>query len=429
MKNKIKILLIIFTLGFLASGCDLNVSNPNSPTNEDLKTYDGMRMTAIGMQARLSQSIGDFNTVSGAVSGETSPIIAYIGYQSLRRYPDASKRSLLEKSNEYMVTVWSVQFQIVKSANDILNNIEAIGMDAQMKKNIKALAEVGKVMAFYNLITHWEKIPIDINKDHPSYVDRPAVIAECLNLLNDAEANISGGLAKDFTGKIIGANWDLANTIQAYKARFMLMKGDYANAIDAASKVSVESQYVYAEGTGTNPLWVNYTTSKFSAALSRWVEGAETGDKRIAATVDLTTKRSDYFGKDTAYIIIKYNAATKPYKIYTLNEMTLIKAEALARSGNNSSALTEVNKIRTAAGLKDYTGTNVLREVFVQRFYECYLMAQHFEDLRRFKSDNIDIVKYQRDTQLAHEWLIYPYTEIDINPNCPAQPLNINLGM
>jgi hypothetical protein len=109
--------------------------------------------------------------------------------------------------------------------------------------------------------------------------------------------------------------------------------------------------------------------------------------------------------------------------------MSLIKAEAYARNGNSGSALTEVNKVRLAAGLQGYSGSNILKEIFIQRFYECYLMAQHFEDLRRFKSDNIDVVNYQRSAQLAHEWLIYPYTEIDVNPNCPPQPLNINLGM
>ncbi|MCU7497417.1 MAG: RagB/SusD family nutrient uptake outer membrane protein [Ignavibacteria bacterium] len=428
MKNKILALLIFVTLGFWNYGCNLNEPNPNSPTNEDIKTYDGIRMTAIGMQARLSQSIGDFNTVSGAASGETSPIIAYVGYQSIRRYPDASKRSELDKSNEYMVTVWSVQFQIVKSASDILNSIGSIGMDATLKKNITAFAEVGKVIALYNLITHWENIPININTQHPTFVNRDAVINECVNLLNDAEANLAGGIdQKEFIGKIIGTSWDLPSTVQAYKARVYLMKGDYANAISAASKVTAESQYTYTDAI-PNPLFVNYTSSLFSAALAGWVEGAEPGDNRIPATVDLNSKKG-YFGSDSAYYIIKYNARTTPYKIYTLNEMALIKAEASARSGNAPAALIEVNNVRRAAGLGEYSGSEILKQIFIQRYYECYLMAQHFEDLRRFKNDNIDIVNLQRNTQLAHEWLAYPYTEVDTNPNCPPQPAGLNLGM
>jgi hypothetical protein len=111
-----------------------------------------------------------------------------------------------------------------------------------------------------------------------------------------------------------------------------------------------------------------------------------------------------------------------------LNEMTLIKAEAYARSGNTSSALIEVNKIRNASGLSSYTGSEVLREVFKQRFYELFITGNHWEDLRRFKSDNIDLVNFQRSYELAHEWLVYTSDEVDTNPNCPAQPTSINYG-
>ncbi len=86
-------------------------------------------------------------------------------------------------------------------------------------------------------------------------------------------------------------------------------------------------------------------------------------------------------------------------------------------------------KSSTRGLLRRGAGSNVLREVFVQRYYELYLTAQHWEDLRRFKNDNINIVTEQRNTQLAHEWLVYPYTEADTNPNAPAQPLNINYGL
>lgn len=74
MKVKIKYFLAcLVTAALFFSGCDLNVSNPNSPTEEDLKTYDGIKLLSIGLQARLSQTIGDYITVSGAVSGETTP--------------------------------------------------------------------------------------------------------------------------------------------------------------------------------------------------------------------------------------------------------------------------------------------------------------------------------------------------------------------
>jgi len=425
MKTKIKILLFALVFGIGLSGCDLDVSNPNSPTNEDLKTFDGIRMTAIGMQARMSQVIGDFNTVSGIVSGELDPKIGYVDYQPLRKYPDASKRVRLDNTNDYCVAVWKTQFEVMKSATDILDNVNNISMDNNVRKNIIALAEVGKVITMYSLITHFEKIPVNIDSDKPVFSDRSAVITEALRLLTDAASNTSNGLAAVFKNTILGSGFDLVNTIKAYQAKFLLMKGDYAGAAAAAGSVTGESQYVYS-ATNVNPLYANFVRDGFTGALSNWVYAAETGDNRIAATVDVSTMKG-YYGSDTSCTVIKYSDATTPYKIYTLNEMTLIKAEAYARGGGGD-PVAEVNKIRNAAGLAGYSGSNILKEIFVQRYYELFGTAQHWEDLRRFKNDNIDIVIDQRQNQLAHEWLVYPYTETDTNPNCPPEPTNINYG-
>lgn len=300
-------------------------------------------------------------------------------------------------------------------------------MNDTLKKNITAFAELGKAMAMYNLITHFEKIPIAMDVQFPSFVDRTAVITEALRLLTDAETNNNSvGIITDFKNTIISANWDMPNTIKAYKARFYLMKGDYSNAATAAASVVKESQFTYTSST-LNPIYTNFCRDHFSEVLASWVKGAEAGDKRITATVDTSTFAKGKFGSDSVYYITTTQlGATAPYKIYSLNEMALIIAEANARSGGD--AATYVNKVRAAAGLPAYTGSNILREVFVQRYYELLCTAQHWEDLRRFKNDNIDIVNYQRATQLAHEWLVYPYTETDINPNCPAQPTNINYG-
>jgi starch-binding outer membrane protein, SusD/RagB family len=438
MKNKIKILLGVFIVVLGIAGCELDVSNPNSPTNEDIKTYDGIRMTAIGMEARLSQAIGDLNTVSGAVSGETCPVIGYVDYESLRKFPNNGSRLKLDDANGYCVTVWADQYKVMKSASDILGNIGAIQMNDTLKKNITAFAELGKSMAMYNLITHFEKIPIKIDVDHPTFADRAAVITEALNLLTDAQSNISNGIVTTFTSSIISSGWDLANSIKAYKARFYLMKGEYANAAAAAASVTAESQFSYT-ATTSNPLYENFVRSLFSEPLASWVRGPvgftgfdnsriAQGDKRVTALVDTSTFTTGKIGNDSVYYVSGINlTATTPYKFYTLNEMSLIVAESYARGGGD--AATYVNKVRAAAGLSAYSGSNILREIFVQRYYELFGMAQHWEDLRRFKNDNIDIVNYQRATQLAHEWLVYPYTEDGTNPNCPAQPTDINYGL
>jgi hypothetical protein len=302
-------------------------------------------------------------------------------------------------------------------------------MDESTRRGIISLAKIGKVVTFYNLITQWEKIPINTNVKSPVFADRAAVITECLSLLDDVDAKIAAGaFSAEFTGNILGTGLDLANTSLAFRAKLLLMKGDYAKAAAAASAVSAESQYVYAEINGYNPLYENFTLMKFTEGLASWALTAEAGDTRVAANVDMTTLKAGYFGSDTAVNIIKYNKPTTPFKLFTLNEMSLIKAESYARGGGGD-ALAEVNKVRNAAGLGNYAGSNILREIFLQRYFELFCTGQHWEDLRRFKNDNIDVVNFQRNMQLCHEWYTYPDYETQKNPNSPAQPVNINYGM
>lgn len=415
----------------LLYGCDLDVSNPNSPTDEDLSTYDGIKLSCVGMQARLSQSIGDLVTVSGAVSGETCPIIMYLDYQPLRRFADKTRRTSLDKSNSYVRLVWTNEYKIIKTANDILKASNSVSMADETKRGVVALAETGKAIAFYTLLTHWEKIAINTDVEYPSFVDRTTAIDEALKLLNDAEKNVTAGaLSAEFSKNVLQSDFKLLSTIRAFKAKFYLMKGDYASAITSASNVTEESQYTFTVGI-SNPLYTHFTSSNFSASLVNWFDNSEKGDKRVKAMVDTATSKRGTGGGDKTYAIIMYNAKDKPFKIYTLNEMTLIKAEAMARS--NGDAVSEINKVRVAAGLASYSGqtdkASLLAEIAKQRYYELYVTAQFWEDLRRFKNDGITFINNMRDTQLAHEWLTYPDYEIDKNPNCPAQQTQINYGL
>ncbi|MFC2084397.1 RagB/SusD family nutrient uptake outer membrane protein [Bacteroidota bacterium] len=424
--NKIILILLISIMTFFF-GCDLDIDNPNSPTEEAIKSYDGLVLVGIGLQARLSQGIGQTVTVTGAVSGETSPVIAYLGYQPLRKYTDNSARIPLEKDNTYARILWREQYRIVKTANDILISINSVAMSDASRRSFIALANVGKVMAFYVIMHNWEKLPIYTNTDHPEFVDRNAAVDECISLLNDAEAQLSGiTIPDDFQDNVLGTGFDLVNLVQAYKARIYLMDSEYGNAAAAAGKVTAEAQFVYAEGVGLNPLYNHFTQSYLTKGMAYWADDAEPGDLRVPATVDMLDGEVRY-GDDSVYAIIKYNTPSAPFNIFTLNEMTLIKAECYARGGGGDPEA-EVNKIRSAAGLTAFDGsTSILEEIFKQRFYELYLTGQHLENFRRFENDGIAYVDNLFEAQLAHYWLVYVDWEIDKNPNCPPQQTRIDL--
>ncbi len=424
MKISKYVFTTILLFSFLLNSCDLDVSNPNSPTDDDLNSYSGMALIGVGLQKRMSAAVGNYSLLTGCVSGELSPIIGYLHLQPLRKYPDASKRIEFTPDNDDVRLAWREQYAIVKSANDILENTPSIDMDQETRNGMIALAKAGKALAFYQLITQWQKIPIATGVDHPEFADRAAVIEASLELLEDAEVK-SQNVSESFTNDVLATGMDITNLARALQARLYLMKGDYPKAAEKANQVTAEAFYVYDEQS-KNPFYTTYIASNFFEALAYWVEDAEEGDLRVPARVDTAT-RGGHYGSDTTYMIIKYDDPADIIPIYTMNEMTLIKAEAYARGGGGD-PVAEVNKIRADAGLPPYSGANALAEVFKQRFYDLFATGQNWEDLRRFRNDGVALVDEIRDRELYHEWFIYPDYEADKNPNVPAQPTEINYG-
>ena len=106
--------------------------------------------------------------------------------------------------------------------------------------------------------------------------------------------------------------------------------------------------------------------------------------------------------------------------------MTLIKAEAYARTNNLVSALTELNKVITKTAAADpfkvgaglaastaSTATAILDEVYKNRCIELYMSGLKLEDMRRFGRPN---------TERKRNFFPYPFKERDGNPNTPADP-------
>lgn len=110
--------------------------------------------------------------------------------------------------------------------------------------------------------------------------------------------------------------------------------------------------------------------------------------------------------------------------IYRLAEMILFKAEALAALGRVNEAITELNKIRSRAGIPAYAGpvdkNAVESTILKERFREFYLELKRWPDLLRFHyAGTIDV--YDEVPNLNGKSVpLYspiPKTQIDRNPN------------
>ena len=405
-------------LGLLVAlaGCDLDISNPNAATEDDvLTTAAGLRAVAIGMQGRLGNALEEGIYVPGLVSGEIGNTQAT---QSTTRefqdFPDPGADTEIEPSNLDVLDLWSKYYQVVKSANDIIENAPDVTMDPGTRAGMLALAKLHKAIAFGSLIEAFEEIPItNLAGDNPAFADRAAVLAEVLALLASARTDASGTLSTEFNTLVLAPGLDLQNTLRAMQARYSLAAGNYADAITFANEVTAFSSVVTFTSVDENPLRALLHASSFFGAHTSFRTNAEAGDTRVDRFT--TTTALTAFGGASLVRTNVFLTASDPIPLYTRDEIDLIRAEAHARLNQLPEARSAVNAVRVRNGLAAKsdaalaTQQAILDEIFVQRTYSLFLTGLHWADLRRFG----------RIAQAKVPYLPYPLSECATNTSTP----------
>lgn len=414
-------LVLLAGTGAALLACDLDVSNPNAPTDEQaLGTAAGLKAVAIGMQGRLGNSIEETVFISGLVSGEIGNTNATPSLtREFQNFPDPGANSQIEETNPELDDLWTKHYGIVKSANDILSNVDDVQLDPGTKSGMVALARLLKAMAFSVLIENFEQIPIETGTPDPApFVDRATVLQAAVTLLADAAAQIaSTAPSAEFTSSILASGFDLSATVSATQARLSLLNGDFQNAITFANAVPGGATSVLTfNAQDPNPVKNVYVDLGYFGALASFRANAEGGDTRVNRFTTSTVITG--FGGATLNGLNVYQNDGDPFPVFTADELTLIRAEAEARLNRLPQAITEINVVRQRAGLGQKTSGDlptqqaVLDEIFVQRTYSLFSAGLHWGDLRRFG----------RIAQAKVTWLPYPFGERATNPNTPPNP-------
>jgi hypothetical protein len=405
----------------IPSACDLDISNPNAAPEEGvLTTVAGLRALAIGMQGKFGNELEEGIYIPGIVSGELGNTNATQSTtREFQNFPTPSANSAIDPTNLDVLDLWVKNYIVVKAANQILDNIDAVGFAPGTQAGIVALAKLHKAMAFGQLIEAFEQIPIQ-NVDDPPFADRAAVLTEMLALLASAKTDATGtALSSEFTTTILAPGFDLLNTIRAMQARYALAAGDYAGALAFANEVptSASSSVVYSS-SDANVLRDLYHGSKFFGAISSYRTNAEAGDARVNANTMAAALTG--FGGASLVETNLFLSVTSPVPLFSQDEMTLIRAEAYARGTpvRLVEAINEINIVRGRAGLLPKTIVDlptqaaVLDEIFRQRTYSLFSTGLHWADERRFG----------RIAQAKVRYLPYPFAERATNPGTPADP-------
>jgi starch-binding outer membrane protein, SusD/RagB family len=420
-RSRLALSLATLSLAALA-GCSLDVTNPNAATQESvLTTPTGLRTLGVGLQGRLGNFIGPSVTLSGVVSGELGNTNASLSTtREFQRYPDASANSAaIDPTNPDLLSFWSTGFQVVRAANDILDNVNSVNLAAGTRSGLSALARTAKAFAYGQMIEAWPQLPLDLSASPPGYRPRAEVLTEVRALLAAARTDLATPVSTEFTSSVLQASIDLPNTIRALQARYSLAAGDYNAALTFANEVpaAATSRYTYST-VDPNPIWQSAIANGYFAAISTYRTDAEAGDTRVNRNTQPTQLTPTPFGGANLFPLNIHRASTDPYALFSQDELSLIRAEAYARTNRLPEAIAQINVVRANAGLGPQTSVTlptqaaVLDEIYRQRRYALFLTGTRWADERRFG----------RLTEARAAWLPYPAQETVSNPNPPSAP-------
>ena len=391
-------LVAVALAAFAAGGCDLDLSNPNAATPEEVfSDIDGVIAVAVGMQDIYAEAVADFVQGSALVSDEWGTrSLALLAWTSLLTGEN------FEDSYGTVEDPWAASYRVIRAADNLIEGAPEVGLSPTFESAILSLAHLFRGMALGQLYLNYEQAPLAIGEDNPPAVDRAQILEAALAAFDQAETHWAATDPGELTGfntRVLGPGFDMGATIDAMQARYNLFAGNWQEAMDAAEEVdlTVLSVLTYG-GTDQNPIYDLSFDAAYVAGLQSFVDDAEAGDQRVDFWIDLTAP-APQSNTDTALVQFgQYAAPGDDFPVYLPDEMRLIRAEAHARLDQFAEARTLVNEVRTqctsaitepVACLAALPATaldtqdELLAQIAYERRYELYSQGLRWEDMRR----------------------------------------------
>jgi len=428
MKKIIYKYQIAFLLGIVSlTSCKKEFVNPNAPTTDQV--FSSARgLVGVNAGAQRTFSLGGASVVYGLVTANafaTNEVIL-MNAGNVAEFQLSRGGTTVDPTNTVLANIWTNSNKVIYDANTVITAAESIN-DKAYAAGLIAHASILKALSIGTLSMFWEKVPAGIGQN-VQFIDRAAGFAAAISTIDNALSKITGtAISAAYTNDAV-AGIDYINTLNALKARYLLFTGKHAEAIAAANLVDMTKRSTFNyDAINTNPIFTTATATNNVFQVIDSTLGLPTalaptaGDGRIAFYTAINTTIVPRFRINGFY-----NATSTGIPIYLPSEMTLIKAEAYARTSNLTAALTELNKVITKTAASDpfkvgaglpastaSTSTAILEEIYKNRCIELYMSGLKLEDMRRFGRPL---------TERKRNFFPYPFRERDGNPNTPADP-------
>ncbi|MBP6000124.1 MAG: RagB/SusD family nutrient uptake outer membrane protein [Sediminibacterium sp.] len=419
---------IAFLLGIVSlTSCKKDFVNPNAPTTDQV--FSSARgLVGVNLGAQRTYSLGGASVVYGltTANGFVTNEVILMNAGNVAEYQFSRGGTAVDATNTVLANIWTNANKVIYDANSVITAAEALN-DKAYASGLVAHASILKALSIGTMSMLWEKVPAGIGAN-VQFIDRTAGFTAAIATIDNALAKISANAISASYAADAVPGMDYVNTLNALKARYLLFSGKYAEAITAANLVDLTKKSTFNyDAVSTNPVFTTATATNnvyqaIDSTLGLPAALAPTaGDGRIAFYTSINATVAPRFRINGFF-----NATTTGVPVYLPSEMTLIKAEAYARTSNLSSALTELNKVITKTAAADpfkvganlaastaSTATAILDEVYKNRCIELYMSGLKLEDMRRFG---------RATTERKRNFFPYPFKERDGNPNTPADP-------
>ena len=358
---------------------------------------------------------------------------------------DFTNNSLLP-GNGNVDELWNSSYASIYTANSIIQNAQgSTGISATLKTQITGEAKFIRALCYFYLVNYFGDVPLVLTTDVTGNGSLPrtaasAVYAQMVTDLTDAQNT----LAADYSWS--QGNRTRANTwaASALLARVYLYQGNWVGAEAAATRVINESSLFSLVPDPNNVFLKNSAESILSfytnfdgfpyiteftyltgtvlpnyAMTSELLQAFEPGDSRSAKWIDSVTYGGTVYKFPYKYKNITTGANTEYQVCLRLGEQYLIRAEARMQQGNFSGAQSDLDMIRTRAGLAGTTAANtttlttaIAHERQVEMFYE---WGDRWLNLKRTNTANT-VLGAEKPGWVGTDTL-YPIPQIAISTN------------
>lgn len=405
------------------NGCKKFVQIPG-PKNS-IVTNQVFADSADATQAILGMYINDSNVVSGSggISGGILTVCTGLSADELSSatgsisdiefYSD----KISSADNENITILWNQDYKNIYFANASIEGLQqSRSLSSSLKSQLLGEAELYRGMIYFNMVNLFGGVPLAKTTNYKvnEVLPRSPVDSIYKQILADAtDAQSLLGVNYVTSGRLRPNKY----TATAFLAKVYLYQKQWANAEAAASSIINSGEYaleadlnnVFLAGSNEaiwqfQPVIQGYETNDGvllvpgsnditpSYGINNYLLSAfEAGDQRKVKWLNynVVNGTNNYYPYKYK---LGYDGNSSPVEdnmVFRLGEQYLIRAEARAeQSGEQTGAISDLNIIRTRAGLPNYTGAtdqaSLLNVIYHERQVELFCeQGNRWFDLKR----------------------------------------------